>query len=58
MANREAQDLLKNLSSIISDASYGSDPNATHEAVRLSKALTAILEEPENVAMELAFSVS
>lgn len=49
---------MKNLSSIISDASYGSDPNAKHEAVRLSKALTAILEEPENVAMELAFSVS
>ncbi|KAA8571902.1 hypothetical protein EYC84_001853 [Monilinia fructicola] len=56
MANLEAQDILKTLSTLVSDSSFGSNPKIKQEAVRLSKALTATLEEPENVAMELAFS--
>lgn len=57
MANPEAQEILKNLSTLLSDTSYGSSPKSQQEAVRLSKALTATIEAPENVAMELAFSV-
>ncbi|TGO35931.1 hypothetical protein BHYA_0140g00020 [Botrytis hyacinthi] len=56
MANPEAQEILKNLSTLLSDTSYGSSPKSQQEAVRLSKALTATIEAPENVAMELAFS--
>ncbi|KAM3153506.1 O-methyltransferase penC [Botrytis cinerea] len=57
MANPEAQKILENLSTLLSDASYGSSSKNQQEAVRLSKALTATIEAPENVAMELAFSV-
>lgn len=57
MANPEAQKILENLSTLLSDASYGSSSKNQQEAVRLSKALTAAIEAPENVAMELAFSV-
>ncbi|KAF7936649.1 uncharacterized protein EAE97_008015 [Botrytis byssoidea] len=56
MANPETQEILKNLSKLLSDTSYGSSPKSQQEAVRLSKALTATIEAPENVAMELAFS--
>ncbi|KAF7901467.1 hypothetical protein EAF00_003688 [Botryotinia globosa] len=56
MANPEAQEILKNLSTLLSDTSYGNSPKSLQEAVRLSKALTATIEAPENVAMELAFS--
>lgn len=57
MANPEAQKILENLSTLLSDASYGSSSKNQQEAVRLSKALTATIEAPENIAMELAFSV-
>ncbi|TGO29904.1 hypothetical protein BPAE_0010g00660 [Botrytis paeoniae] len=56
MANLEAQEILKNLGTLLSDTSYGNSPKSQQEAVRLSKALTATIEAPENVAMELAFS--
>ncbi|TGO50725.1 hypothetical protein BOTNAR_0382g00110 [Botryotinia narcissicola] len=56
MENPEAQEILKNLSKLLSDTSYGSYPKSQQEAVRLSKALTATIEAPENIAMELAFS--
>ncbi|KAF5874092.1 putative sterigmatocystin 8-o-methyltransferase protein [Botrytis fragariae] len=56
MANLEAQEILKNLSTLLSDTSYGNSPKSQQEAVRLSKTLTATIEPPENVAMELAFS--
>lgn len=59
MANNhiEAQELLKNLGNLIENASFKRNPKIRQEAVRLSKKLTTTLEEPENVAMELAFSV-
>ncbi len=47
----EAIILIENLSKI------QHAPKARKEALRLSKALTAVLEEPENAAVELAFSV-
>ncbi|RAL64323.1 hypothetical protein DID88_002214 [Monilinia fructigena] len=56
MANLEAREILKSLNNLVSDSSFGSNPKIKQEAVRLSKALTATVEEPENVAMELAFS--
>ncbi|KAI9645579.1 hypothetical protein NHQ30_006321 [Ciborinia camelliae] len=57
MANLEARKLVKDLNSLISDESFESNPKSKQEAVRLSKALTATLEEPENVAMELYYSI-
>ncbi|TEY39023.1 hypothetical protein BOTCAL_0471g00010 [Botryotinia calthae] len=56
MANPEHPENLKNLSTLLSDTSYGSSSKSQQEAVRLSKALTATIEAPENVAVEIAFS--
>lgn len=46
---------LHDLSPSLSD---GMDKSARKRALKLSKDLVAQLEEPENVAVELAFSVS
>ena len=47
----------KDLSIISSQSTFQNDQKARKEALRLSKALTATLEDPVNVATELAFAV-
>lgn len=52
-------DLIKQLSSLSTKlSSTRDDPSTRNEALQLSRRLTASLEEPANVAVELAFSVS
>ena len=53
----EASALISSLSNISSKLFTEHSDEAKKEAFHLSKALTATLEEPENVAVELAFSV-
>lgn len=57
MSSEDASALINKLSSLSSHGALDSDAKARKEALRLSKALAATLDEPENVAVELAFSV-
>lgn len=51
-------DLIKQLSSLSTKlSSAGDDQGPRNEALQLSRRLTASLEEPVNVAVDLAFSV-
>lgn len=49
--------LIATLSSVSKNLGGLQSKSARKEALRLSKAITAHLEEPENVAVDLAFSV-
>jgi hypothetical protein len=54
----ETTALIARLTNLSSKLSTGEDHDARIEALKLSKALTARLELPENVAVDLAFSVT
>ncbi|KAI0157909.1 putative O-methyltransferase [Hypoxylon sp. FL1284] len=52
----ESVELIEQLHSLSAKLSQGSDAKAKVEALQLSKQLTASLEQPENTAVDLAFS--
>jgi hypothetical protein len=49
--------LVEGLSAIISRPEFAKNNESRQEAVRLSREITTALQEPESVAVELAFSV-
>lgn len=52
-------DLIEQLSCLSTKlSSAGDNPGTRKEALQLSRRLTASLEDPTNVAVELAFSVN
>ncbi|KAI2619934.1 S-adenosyl-L-methionine-dependent methyltransferase [Hypoxylon sp. NC1633] len=52
----QSVNLIEGLSRLSSRLSLGDDPQVRNEALRLSRQLTASLEQPENTAVDLAFS--
>ena len=56
-AQDEVAALIRNLNILSTQGAVGKDEKARKEALRLSKALTAKLEDPVNAATELAFAV-
>ncbi|RYP63324.1 hypothetical protein DL769_006996 [Monosporascus sp. CRB-8-3] len=57
MASSNSTDLIEQLSQLSPRLSSGEDKDARKEALQLSKKLTASLEQPEDVAVALAFSL-
>lgn len=55
--NDQTLELLASLNNLSSRLASGTDANAESEALRLSKALTLSLQDPVDVAIDLAFSV-
>ena len=49
--------LIRDLSVLSTQGAMGKDEKARKEALRLSKTITANLEDPVNAATELAFAV-
>ena len=56
-AQDEVATLIRSLNILSTQGAIGKDEKARKEALRLSKALTASLEDPVNAAAELAFAV-
>ena len=56
-ARDEVAALIRSLNILFTQGAVDKDKKARKEALRLSKALTASLEDPVNAATELAFAV-
>jgi hypothetical protein len=55
--DQEPADLITQLNNLTAKLSAGNDETARREALRLSRQLTTCLEDPVNIAVDLAFSV-